>query len=196
MSNSTQPAEQKFESVPTARRMMVALLLTGVILRFQGRVFWCQCGTLIPWSWDVESMHNSQHLIDPYFFSHVLHGLFFFALLHWLCGSVSLQKRFWAAVLFECAWEVLENSPMIIDRYRSVTVSLGYVGDSISNSSFDIFACILGFVLAFRLKVWQSVCFFLTTEIVMTLVIRDCLTLNVLMLVSPIEAIKQWQMGG
>jgi hypothetical protein len=195
MSIDTQPTDRTSEVLPNAVRMLVALFSTGLILKFQGRVFWCECGTFVPWSWDVSSMHNSQHLIDPYFFSHVLHGFVFFAPLHWLCRAVSLQKRFWAAVLFECAWEVLENSPLIIERYRAVTVSLGYFGDSIANSSFDILACALGFLMAVRLKPWLSVTFFMATEIAMIVAIRDCLTLNVLMLITPIEAIKDWQMG-
>lgn len=195
MSTEIPPTARTSELVPNAVGMFAALFFTGLILRFQGRVLWCECGTFVPWSWDVSSMHNSQHLVDPYFFSHILHGFVFFAMLHGLCRAVSLQKRFWAAILFECAWEVLENSPLIIERYRSVTVSLGYFGDSIANSSFDILACSLGFLMAVRLKLWQSVTFFLASEIAMIFAIRDCLTLNVLMLLTPIEAIKDWQMG-
>ena len=167
------------------------LLVTVVALRLLGRVFWCECGSLVPWSWDVNSRHNSQHLIDAYFFTHVLHGLMFYVLLFAIRWPRTVESRFLAVVFLESVWEVLENSPLIIERYRAVTVSLGYYGDSIANSIVDILACSFGVVIACRAKVWQSVAFFAATELILVTTIRDCLTLNVLMLAFPIDAIRQ-----
>jgi len=172
------------------------LLATVVALRLLGRVFWCDCGSLVPWSWDVNSQHNSQHLIDAYFFTHVLHGLVFYALLFAVRWPRTVESRFLAVLFLESVWEVLENSPPIIERYRAVTVSLGYYGDSIANSIVDILACSLGVLIACRATVWQSVAFFAATELLLVATIRDCLTLNVLMLAFPIDAIRQWQMAG
>lgn len=174
---------------------LTTLLTTAVLLTLMGQVLWCQCGSWSPWSWDIWSEHNSQHLVDPYFFSHVLHGLLFYGGLHLCCGSRSPAWRFQAALIIEAGWELLENSPIVISRYREATIALDYFGDSVANSMFDILACALGFRLAARLTVRQSVALFLLTEIIMTLTIRDCLLLNILMLLSPIDAVKTWQMG-
>lgn len=173
----------------------VVPLVTLLSLKAMGRVFWCQCGTWNPWSWDIWSQHNSQHLVDPYFFTHVLHGVILYGVLHWLWESGSMPQRFLATVILEAAWEILENSPLIINRYREATISLDYFGDSIANSLFDIIACAMGFVLASRLAVWQSVTFALVNEVILLIAIRDCLALNVLMLIWPIDAVKAWQMG-
>ena len=171
------------------------LLTTAAMLQASGRVFWCQCGRWVPWSWDIWSQHNSQHLIDPYFFTHVLHGIAIYGLLHWLWKSAPVATRFLAAVVLEAGWELLENSSLAIDRYREVTISQDYYGDSISNSLFDIAACALGFLLAARMKPSWSVLFFVATELFLVLTIRDCLTLNIVMLVYPFDAIKHWQMA-
>ncbi len=171
----------------------VAMLLTMVALKMLGRIVWCECGGWSPWSWDIWSSHNSQHLIDPYFFSHVLHGFIFYAVLYFCWKSGSMVHRFRAAVLIEAAWELLENSPLIINRYREVTLAQDYFGDSIANSMFDILACSLGFLLAHRLKPVHSVAILVLTELIMTLAIRDCLLLNILMLLCPIDAVRQWQ---
>ncbi len=175
---------------------LAMLFVTVVALRLLGQVFWCECGSLVPWSWDIDSRHCSQHLIDAYFFTHVLHGLVFYALfvvvVRW---PQSVSSRFLAVLFLECFWEVLENSPPIIERYRAVTISLGYFGDSIANSIVDILACCFGVWIACRAKVWQSVAFFFVTELLLLATIRDCLTLNVLMLPFPVEAILEWQKG-
>lgn len=169
------------------------LLVTAATLHLLGRVFWCQCGSWVPWSWDVWSQHSCQHLIDPYFFTHVLHGVVLYGLLHCVWKSAPRSKRFMVAVLLEAGWELLENCSFIIDRYREATISLGYYGDSISNSLFDIGACALGFILVAHLKLWQSVTFFVATEVLLLLTIRDCLTLNIVMIVYPFDAVRQWQ---
>ena len=167
----------------------------AVILKAMGQPIWCKCGSWIPWSWDIWSSHNSQHLVDPYFFTHVLHGVVLCGLLYWLPRRVSESSRFLTAVILEAGWEILENSPAIIERYRAATISKDYFGDSIINSGGDLIACIVGYLLARQLGFRRSIVFFLLTEVCLLLTIRDSLLLNVLMLVWPIEAIKRWQMG-
>lgn len=175
--------------------LVISLTLTAAILKWLGRVFWCQCGSWSPWAWDIWSSHNSQHLIDPYFFSHVLHGLIFYAVLSFVWKASAVAERFRVAILMEAAWEVLENSPIIIDRYRAVTISLDYYGDSIANSMFDILACAAGFLIAATLKPVHSLAVFAVTELLMIAAIRDSLILNVVMLAWPLDIIRQWQMA-
>lgn len=146
---------------------------------------------------------NSQHIADWYSASHVIHGLlfYFFAWVLWvrwrLFGGVPARYALPIAAAFEAFWEILENSPMIIERYRAVTVSFGYVGDSIVNSLSDIGWMVIGFLLASRLPVWVSVALALALELATLILIRDNLTLNVLMLVWPMDSVRQWQaLGG
>ncbi len=174
--------------------MAVFCAATALILWQMGRVWWCKCGSPVPWSWEIWSMHNSQHALDPYTFTHLLHGLI-------LCGILSLFRyqpvRRWSfliAVGLEACWEILENSPIIIQRYREATISLDYFGDSIINSVFDILACAAGYRMAQYVKLKGSLILFAAIELLLVLTIRDCLILNIVMLVYPIEAIKQWQM--
>ena len=175
---------------------MAAILIVMVVqLHRQGRVAWCACGGLFPWAGDIWSSHNSQHFFDPYSFTHVLHGMIFCGLLVWLLPRLPVGWSLSLAVLFEAMWEVLENSPFIIQRYREATIGLGYEGDSVANSVADILCCVLGFVLARRLGLWRSVVVFVAVELALLFWVRDNLTLNVLMLTFPIEAIKTWQMG-
>ena len=170
------------------------LVATAAVLRLQGQPWWCACGSWSPWSWNVWSSHNSQHVMDPYSFSHVLHGLLFYALLVRL--GVRPATRFALALGIEAGWEVLENSPVIIDRYRSATIALGYEGDSILNSTSDILMMSLGFLMASRLRWWLSAAALVAIELGCLAWVRDNLTLNIVMLVHPIEAIKAWQMAG
>lgn len=192
--------EQQTEIADTdSRRLRLSTIAVSIamaiILYLMGQPLWCKCGGLSPWSWDIWSSHNSQHLVDPYFFTHVLHGVVFCGLLYWLPGRVSEASRFLTAVVLEAGWEILENSPTIIERYRAATISKDYFGDSIMNSAGDLIACIVGYLLARRLGFRNSIVFFLLTELILLLTIRDSLLLNVLMLVWPVEAIKWWQMG-
>src|SRR4029077_20979363 len=138
------------------------------------------------WSGDIRSGHNSQHLLDPYSFTHALHGLLFFALLRPLAGKLGFGTRLVLALLLEAAWEVAENSDSVIERYRHATIALGYAGDSVVNSLGDIASCGLGFFLASRLRVRWSMTLFLAVELILLAIYRDCLTLNVLMLVQPL----------
>lgn len=167
----------------------------AIILRTMGQPAWCKCGSRIPWSWDIWSSHNSQHLVDPYFFTHVLHGVVLCGMLYWLPRSVTETTRFLIAVLLEAGWETLENSPTIIERYRAATISKDYFGDSIINSSGDLIACGVGYLLARRLGFRRSSVLFLLTELSLLWAIRDSLLLNVLMLIWPLDAVRLWQTG-
>jgi hypothetical protein len=172
------------------------LLIAVVYLRLQGRVWWCQQGDYWPISIKVWSPHNSQHVFDAYSLSHVLHGVIFFGVFWLFRKRMSLPWRFVAAMAVEVAWELFENSPIIINRYRSKTVSLDYVGDSIINSMGDVVSFAAGYLIARRLGLWKSIAFFLLVDLGMLVIMRDNLALNVLMLLWPIDAIRRWQAGG
>lgn len=174
---------------------VVVSMAMVIILKLMGQPLWCKCGGLSLWSWDIWSFHNSQHLIDPYSFTHVLHGVVLCGLLYLMPRRVSEPSRFLTAVILEAGWEILENSPTIIERYRAATISKDYFGDSIINSAGDLIACIVGYQLARQLGFRRSIVFFLLSEMCLLLTIRDSLLLNVLMLIWPVEAIKRWQMG-
>jgi hypothetical protein len=175
---------------------LAAIVAVAIVaLRIEGHRWWCRCGRFSPWSGNIHSKHNSQHLIDPYSFTHILHGFLLYALLRPLAGRLSFGTRVVLALALESLWEILENSEMIIERYRKTTIALGYAGDSVLNSVGDMLACFLGFLAASRLPVRWSVGLFVLIEASLLLVYRDCLTLNVLMLVYPIETVKSWQMG-
>lgn len=174
----------------------IVVLATAATLYAMGRTIWCSCGSPVPWSWDIWSSHNSQHLVDPYLFTHVLHGVAFFGALWLVAGRhVPLVWRATIAIVLEAGWEILENSPVVIERYRATTMSLDYYGDSVLNSVSDIGACLFGFWLASRLPWKLSLALFFATEIVLLWWVRDSLLVNILQLLWPIEAIKQWQMG-
>lgn len=200
MSSTTIPTPPS-ASTTTARGaipwLWIGLLLiaTVVILRLQGRIWWCACRTPTPFSINVASSHNSQHLLDPYAFSHLLHGVIFFWALK-LLPRLDFGWKLLIALAIEAGWEILENSPLVIERYRAATASLGYSGDSIVNSFGDVLSCALGFVLAAWIGWRWSIALFLFIEIAMLAWIRDNLTLNVVMLLYPLESIKRWQMGG
>ena len=176
-----------------------AIGLTAVdalVLHLMGRRLWCSCGSLSPWSWDIWSSHNSQHLIDPYTFTHVLHGMLYYALLRLLLRSRWPPLRALLAVMIEVGWEIGENTNAVIAAYREATIALNYYGDSIANSMSDVLAFALGYTVAIRLPVWASVVAFVAVEAALLLTIRDSLILNIVMLLHPFSAIKAWQMGG
>ena len=160
-----------------------------------GRSPICPCGTVKLWHGLVQSDENSQQLSDWYSLSHVNHGLLFYAAGWLMLRRRSLPIRFLIATAIEAGWEVLENSPVIIDRYRSVTMAFGYAGDSIVNSVSDIAMMMFGFWLAHRLPAWASALLLVALELLALAAIRDNLTLNVLMLIAPNDAIRAWQAG-
>lgn len=191
--------------MPDRRGVILALAMAfaiGAILLGMGRVPICACGTIKLWHGVVQSPENSQHIADWYAFSHVIHGLLFYFFAHLLWRKWNLlggKPAIWAlpiAVAFEGFWELLENSPLIIDRYRAVTASFGYSGDAVINSLADLGFMVLGFWIASRLPWKASLALAIAFELFTLAMIRDNLTLNVLMLVWPIDAIRVWQAGG
>ncbi|NRG19526.1 DUF2585 domain-containing protein [Rhizobiales bacterium] len=171
------------------------LALTAAILLAMGRVPICTCGEIKLWTGDVTSSDNSQHIADWYTPSHIIHGFLFYWFAWLIFPKMAVGWRLILAIIVEASWEILENSPMIIDRYREATIALGYTGDSVLNSVFDIIWMIVGFALAWRVPVWLTVTIALFFEVLTAALIRDNLTLNVVMLIWPIEAIKTWQTG-
>ena len=168
------------------------VLLTCALLFLMARPPICTCGYIDLWHGALDS-GNSQHIADWYSLSHVIHGLIFYAGARAVMRRQPIGPRFALAVLIESVWEILENSPIIIDRYRAATIALGYSGDSILNSMSDIGMMALGFVIAARAPMAISICLGVALEIIALLAIRDNLTLNILMLAWPIDAIKSWQ---
>jgi hypothetical protein len=178
--------------------LAIAVVLVGTAyqLRSQGRLWWCSCDYLLLWSGDPWSSGNSQHLLDPYSFTHVLHGVVLCGLLALVAARLAPVWRLWIAVSVEALWEVLENSEFVIRRYREETAALGYHGDTIVNSLSDILVCGLGFVLASHLGFRRTFALFVVIEVTLAFWIRDSLLLNIIMLVYPIDAIKAWQAAG
>ena len=175
--------------------VIAILAFTALIEQGMGRVPFCKCGLIRLWSGNIWSNQASQQFTDPYTFTHILHGVLLCALVWKLTGKrLSVAGRFVAAVMLESAWEVFENTDFIIQRYRDVTISLDYYGDSVLNSIGDICAMMLGFVLAARLPVRVMVIGSCVLDVLLLLFIRDSLALNVLMLICPVQAIKNWQL--
>ena len=169
------------------------LLCAAAIELAMGRHPICTCGTIDLWVGARDSPKTSQMLADWYSLSHVVHGLLFYALLWLVFRRWPVEWRFVTAVLIEAAWEVTENTPMVIDRYRATTAALGYSGDSVINSMSDILMMALGFIAARKLPVWAALLLVLALETIPLFVIRDNLTLNVWALLAPNHAVQAWQ---
>jgi hypothetical protein len=188
---------QSDETLITRRSLLAVLalmLLFGVALHLEGRPAWCQSGLGL-WS-NALSQCTSQSFLDPYSLSHVLHGIIFFWLLWPLTSKSSLPWRLVMALMLEVGWEVFENSTWVIERYRQDTAALDYTGDSILNALGDAASAIVGFIFASRFSWKASISLFVVFELWMLYLARDNLTLNVLMLLHPIESIRHWQLGG
>ena len=176
--------------------IVVVLAGTALVLRSEGRLWWCSCDYLLLWSGDPWSSDNSQHLLDPYSFTHLLHGFVLCGLLALIAPRLSPVWQLWLAVSIEALWEVVENSEFVIRRYREETAALGYDGDAIVNSLSDIVVCGLGVVLACRLGLRRTLALFVVTEIALAIWITDNLSLNILMQIYPLNAVKEWQAAG
>lgn len=188
--------------MPSTKRLLpwlsilIALGISATLLRAEGRLWWCRCGRAFLWAGDICSSHNSQHLFDPYSFTHLLHGFLYCALLALIVPRLDVMWRLFLAVCMAATWEVIENSEFIINRYRATTISHGYQGDTIANSMGDILCAAIGFTIARRLGFRRSVLCFLAIEAVLLFWIRDSLILNIIMLIHPVSVIKAWQVCG
>jgi Protein of unknown function (DUF2585) len=185
-------------SVPLALLIAVGITLaTATVVLWMGHLAICKCGYVKLWHGGRGDSEISQHLADWYTYSHVLHGVIFYFLL-WLIfrGRLSVAARLVIATLIEGAWEIFENTPFIINRYRTQTISRDYYGDTAINIIGDIAAMVVGFLIAARLPAWVTVVLLVATELVLLYLIRDNLLLNIIMLIYPLEWIKQWQAGG
>ena len=179
-----------------AAAALLIMVATASVLLLMGRPPICTCGAIKLWVAEANSSKTSQMLSDWYSASHIVHGLLFYAGLWLVFRKWSVETRFLTALIIEVSWEIIENTPMVINRYREETAALGYTGDSVLNSMSDIAMMVLGFLLARKLAVWASVLVIFVLEIVPLLVIRDNLTLNIWMLLAPNEALKSWQSCG
>ncbi|MBC9246362.1 DUF2585 domain-containing protein [Paracoccus sp. 11-3] len=183
----------------SSRKYLPYFLTAAIVVAAAAYLLWigrepiCKCGYVKLWHGETMSSENSQHIADWYTPSHLLHGIIFYGLLWLFARRVPFVWRLMIATLIEAAWELVENSDAIIERYRAVTISLDYYGDSVLNSTADIIAMIAGFFLASRLPVWASVALVIGFELLTMWIIRDGLTLNVVMLLYPLDAIREWQ---
>ena len=178
------------------RALLAAFLFlaaTAGILMAMGRPPICTCGEITMWG--PVGPKQSQMLADWYSPSHIVHGLLFYALLWLVARRWPVERRFLLALVVEAAWEIVENTPMVIDRYREATIALGYTGDSVLNSISDVLMMAVGFLAARRLPLWATILLLLVLELVPLWAIRDNLTLNIWMLLAPSDALRSWQAG-
>lgn len=173
--------------------VLAILTIQTAVLLAMGRVPICPCGAVKLWHGDVMSSENSQHILDWYSLSHVVHGLLFYFLGRLLLPNTAVTTKLLVAVTLEASWEIVENTPFVIERYRAGTIALNYYGDSIVNSLSDTLMALLGFMLAYRLPILAAIALALAIEIVLAFWIRDNLTLNVIMLIHPFDTIREWQ---
>jgi hypothetical protein len=170
------------------------IIVTALALLLMGRFLICRCGIVALWNGDIWSNQNSQQFTDPYTFTHISHGIAFFGLMWLIARTWRVESRMIGAVALESAWEIIENTDFSIQRYRDVTISLDYYGDSVINAAGDIAAMMLGFWIASRLPPKAAVLTVVVLETVLLITVRDNLVLNIVMLFVPAEGIRQWQM--
>jgi hypothetical protein len=181
---------------PVHAALAVGLIaLTALTLLLMGHPAICTCGYVKLWHGVTYSAENSQHLSDWYSPSHVIHGFIFYGVLRLVAPRLSIGARLLLAIAVEGAWEIIENTDLVIDRYREQTIALDYYGDSVINSTMDIVFMVVGFLLAARLPVWLTILLAVGLELFVGAMIRDNLTLNVIMLLWPLESIRRWQGG-
>lgn len=172
------------------------ITVQACVLYVLGQPALCECGYVKVWEGVVASVGNSQHFFDWYTFSHIIHGILFYAVVRKFFPRLPVHWIMAVAVGIEVAWEILENTPMVIEHYRNQALAQGYMGDSILNSLSDTFAMVVGFLLAWRLPAWASVGVILVLEVYVGYQIRDGLLLNIINFAYPFEFIERWQMGG
>jgi hypothetical protein len=172
-----------------------ALVIQALALWAMGLPMICKCNAVDLWHGNPSGPETSQHLTDWYTYTHIIHGFAFYFLLWLIAPSMPFGPRLALAIGLESAWEIIENTPFIVDRYRQSALARGYSGDSVVNSLFDTIAAAFGFVLARLLAIWQSILLIVTTELVLGYMIRDNLTLNIIQLIYPSELISNWQGG-
>ncbi len=165
----------------------------AAVLYWMGRNPICSCGTIKLWHGETISAENSQHILDWYSPSHVLHGVSFYAFFWLILKNQSIGLRLALSTFIEVLWEIAENTDTVIERYREATIALDYYGDSVLNSMTDIACMVTGFLLASRLPVWASIALFIAAEIIVGYFVRDGLVLNVIMLIAPQDWIREWQ---
>lgn len=170
---------------------IVLLLIVSYILFWMGRPYHSETSQIHLWIGDVFSPEVSQHVFDWYSFTHIAHGLCFYAGLSFLFPSWSFGTRLLLSVGIEGSWELVENTDYVIEYYRQNTVSVDYAGDTIINSMMDIISMIAGFLWARFSPTWGSVSLFVALEVWLIYWIRDSFLLNIFMFVYPLEFIRQ-----
>ncbi len=188
-----------YERIPLGALLSVAgafVVLQALVLLWLGQPLICTCGTIKLWTGAVSGPENSQQLTDWYTYTHIVHGFVLYCLLWLIAPRTPISVRFLLAVGLEASWEMIENTPFIIDRYRQSALAQGYVGDSVVNSVSDTLAGVFGFVLARALPVWSTVVLMVAMELFVGYMIHDNLTLNIIQLVHPSDAISHWQQLG
>jgi hypothetical protein len=191
---SAKPSSSNFRNLWPVIWILVILVVTALQLYNQGRLWWCACHGFL-WTSEAWGSRTSQTFLDPYSFTHILHGLMFCGVLALIVRGMSWRWRWFMALMIESAWELIENTNTVIERYREATAALGYQGDTVVNSLGDIICCGLGFMIARKLGWRRSIVVFVATELLLVIWIRDSLLLEIIMLIHPVRAIKAWQFG-
>ena len=195
----TGPAMKWYEPSPLGVLLLIAVgfvVLQALVLLALGQPLICACGTIKLWTGAVSGPENSQQLTDWYTYTHIVHGFILYFLLWLMAPRMPIGLRFVLAVGLEAGWEMIENTPFVIERYRQSALAQGYIGDSVVNSVVDTLAGVFGFILARISPVWSTVVVMIAMELFVGFMIHDNLTLNIIQLIHPNDAISHWQAGG